>query len=165
MTYYERRQWGAAANRGRRRLDPDQVEGIALHWPGDKIKRHNIFDVGFALRTWQQSHFAKDWSDIAYQEAIDQDGNVYRLRGLRFRSAANGDEDVNDRFGALLLVLAIGEKPSDAMIRAVRRRVKRHQDLFPRSRRIEPHSAVRPAGTDCPGDHVRRLIKEGAFRP
>lgn len=165
MTYYDRTEWGAGDRNGRSRLDVEEVQGIALHWPGDDIPRSGLAQVGKALRSWQAAHQAKGWADIAYQEAIDQAGNVYRLRGFLFRSAANGDEDVNDRFGAMLLVLAIGEKPTGAMIRAARGRIAKFRDHYPKGRQIVPHSAIRPAGTQCPGDRVRDLIQEGRFRP
>ena len=167
MSYITRSKWGArAARSGPGFLDTRKVEGIALHWPGDKVKRTTVEAVTSALRAWQAQHQdVNGWSDIAYQEAIDQAGNVYRLRGLRTQSGANGDTDVNQRFGAILLVLAIGEQPSEAMLTSARRRIARHRDKFPRSTKIVPHSAIRPAGTQCPGDEVRALIEAGAFTP
>ncbi|WP_161605422.1 peptidoglycan recognition protein family protein [Pimelobacter simplex] len=164
---FSRKDWRA---RDRRRhpgtLDRHQVEGIALHWPGMPHPLGTVTAVMNALRSWQRMHMDDNgWSDIAYQVAIDQQGNRYRLRGLKNRSAANGDTSLNLRYGAVLLVLAEGEKPSPAMIAEVRRVVARHRALFPRSRKIVPHSAIRPGGTDCPGDAVRKLIDGGVFAP
>lgn len=160
MKRYNRDDWHArAAKSGPGHLDPDKVEGLALHWPGDSVKRAGLEEVGKALRAWQAQHMdVNGWSDIAYQEAIDQDGNSYQLRGLRTQSGANGDQDVNERFGAILLVVAIGERPSEAMVETLRRRIKRHRRLFPNSTRLVPHSAIRPEPTQCPGDLVRSLI-------
>jgi hypothetical protein len=107
----------------------------------------------------------RGWSDIAYQEAVDQAGDYWILRGLGTRSAANGDTDVNTRFGALLLILAPGEKPSPAMIRTVRKRVAAHRRRFPRSRRLVGHGEIRPEPTACPGPAAQRLIESGAFEP
>lgn len=165
--YVRRSDWNArrAAHRVPR-LEARAVKGLALHWPGDGVHRDTPEEVMASLRAWQAQHIdGNDWSDIAYQEAVDQAGNVYRLRGLRYRSAANGDEDTNDAYGAVLLVLAIDERPSAAMVTAVQRVVKRHRDAFPHSTKVVPHSAIRPGGTECPGDHVRRLIDSGAFEP
>lgn len=159
-----RAAWGGRPRPQLDRLDPLRVEGVALHWPGTTTRYQTVAGVSAALRAWQKNHQdIRGWADIAYQVAIDQQGNTYSLRGLRYRSAANGDADVNERFGALLLVLAIGEQPTGAMIRAVSRRVERHRDLFPRSHKIVPHSAIRPEPTDCPGDRVRALIADGTF--
>lgn len=166
MTYFRRHHWGARSVSPGVRLDPNKVRGIALHWPGDTVKRTKPDQVMAALRAWQSQHVdGNGWRDVAYQEAVDQAGNVYRLRGLRFESAANGSTSSNDQYGAVLLVLAIGEAPSAAMVAAVRRRVARHRVLFPRSREIRPHSDIRPEPTDCPGDKVRALIRAGAFDP
>lgn len=167
MTYVRRPDWGARPARLRvPQLDARHVTGLALHWPGDTTRRASRPQVEAALRAFQAQHIdANGWSDIAYQEAVDQAGNVYRLRGLRYQSAANGDTDVNQRYGAVLLVLAIGEAPSPAMIAAVRRVVTRHRRAFPSSTQIVGHSTIRPEPTACPGDKVRALIQSGAFNP
>lgn len=166
MTHYSRQDWGARDPHAKYLLDPDDVEGIALHWPAMSGRLDTPTEVMAALRSWQNYHMdGRGWSDIAYQVAIDQLGNTYRLRGIRYRSAANGGTDVNLRFGALLLVVAPGETPSDAMVRAVRRRVRAFQRVFPNGRRIVGHGDIRPGGTECPGPAVRRLIRVGAFNP
>lgn len=167
MTYINRRAWGAqAARSGPGLLDPDDVVGIALHWPAMGRPLRDPRAVRASLRAWQRFHMdTNGWSDIAYQEAIDQAGNVYRLRGLRKMSAANGSLTVNRRYGALLLILAPGEEPTAAMIAAVRRRIRRHRRLFPNSRRIVGHADIRPTPTACPGPIVRAAIAAGAFTP
>lgn len=166
MSHYNRNEIGLEASRGRYRLERDQVEGVALHWPGMKTPLRTVAAVKAALRAWQRDHMHnpdKRWSDIAYQLAVDQAGNTYGLRGMRYRSAANGDQDVNETFGAFLLVLAVDEKPSDKLIRAVRRQIETHQVIFPRSDQVVGHQDVRPEPTACPGPIIEKLIKEGVF--
>lgn len=167
MTRYSRADWRARPARpGPGSLDAREVVGIALHWPAMSGRLDTVPEVMGALRSWQAYHMdTQGWSDIAYQEAIDQAGHVYRLRGLSTQSAANGTEDLNQQYGALLLVVGPGEEPSEAMIRAVRRRIARHRDLFPRSRRIVGHGEIRPGGTTCPGPQVQRLISRGILNP
>lgn len=167
MTRYTRSDWKARpATPGPGPLDRRKVVGIALHWPAMSHKLRGFADVASALRSWQNYHMdVHGWSDIAYQEAIDQDGNVYRLRGLRTQSGANGDESVNERYGALLLVLAPGEQPTEAMLTTVRRRIARHRDIFPNSERIVGHQDVRPEPTSCPGPAVMAAIRAGHFDP
>lgn len=167
MTHYSRSEWGGRPPKaGRTRLDPQRVQGIALHWPAMTGRLTTVDQVKAALRSWQAYHMdTRGWSDIAYQVAIDQAGNTYGLRGLRIRSGANGDQDVNERFGALLLVLAEGEEPSPELIRAVQGRVRRHRELFPRSKRVVGHSDIRPEPTACPGPAVMELIRAGKFNP
>lgn len=166
MARITRSQWGARpARSGPGRLDPRQVRGMVLHWPAMKEQLHDVKAVCAALRSWQAYHMdTHGWSDIAYQEAIDQRGNTYVLRGLWKQSAANGDTDVNEEFGALLLVLAPGEKPSAAMLRTLRRRLARHREVFPRSVNIYGHNDVRPEPTACPGPIVSDLIARGVIK-
>lgn len=160
MTRVSRSAWGArAARSGPGRLDPREVTGLVLHWPAMGKQLRGIKAVSAALRGWQAYHMDDlGWSDIAYQEAIDQDGNTYVLRGLWKQSAANGDTDVNTDNGAILLVLAPGEQPSRAMLATLRRRIARHREAFPRSRTIYGHQDVRPEPTACPGPIVQDLI-------
>lgn len=167
MTHYSRHDWGARAPRGRAALDPAHVEGIALHWPGDGNRRlHGRDAIAAALRGWQDFHMdTRGWSDIAYQVAIDQDGNRWELRHLSVRSAANGDRDVNERFGAALLILAEDEQPTDEMVAGVRRLVVDFRHRYPHGTRIVGHRDIRPEPTECPGPAVTRLIRAGTFNP
>lgn len=163
MTRYSRSDWSARPGTpGPGRLDPQHVRGLALHWPGLAKPMRGDLNVMAALRSWQNMHMdTRGWSDLAYQETIDQDGNVYAGRGLRVQSGANGDEDTNQRFGAILLVIAPGEEPTEALIKALRRRIRRHRELFPRSTRIVGHCDIRPEPTACPGPAVTALIESG----
>lgn len=169
MTHYSRAEWGGRPPRARYKLDPLEVRGIALHWPAMTGKLETVEQVAAALRSWQRLHMDTDQiadggaSDIAYQIAVDQSGNTYGLRGLRYRSAANGDTGVNRAYGAFLLIVAIGEQPSSAMVKTVRARVTAHRNLFPNSRLIVGHRAIRPHPTECPGDRITRLIADEAF--
>lgn len=164
MTHFNRSEWGGRPPRDRYRLDPLRVAGVALHWPGTTKRLGSVAAVSGALRSWQDYHMdVKGWSDIAYQIAVDQLGNTYGLRGLRYRSAANGDANVNAVHGAFLLVVAIGEAPSPAMVKTVRARVKAHRSLFPNSRLIVGHNDIRPEPTACPGPLVSALIDAGKF--
>jgi hypothetical protein len=172
VTYLPRSAWGARASRGGVALDPSVVEGEALHWPGMAKPIDATGDIGMrriasALRGWQNYHMdGRGWSDIAYQIAIDQAGRAWTLRGLNIRSGANGDADVNRRFGAFLLVLAPGEKPTAAMIATTKGVILDFRKRFPKAR-LKPygHKDVRPAGTDCPGPIAYAAINAGTFTP
>jgi hypothetical protein len=123
-------------------------------------------DVARALRGWQDYHMDdRGWSDIAYQVAVDMAGRAWNLRGLTFKSAANGDQTVNHQYGAILLVIGSGQTPTGAMINTTRNVVADFRRWYPKATAIKPHSAVRPSGTDCPGDVVRKLIAARTFEP
>jgi len=164
---FTRSDWEARpAGRGPGPLFGANVVGIALHWPAMTKPLTTIAAVMAALRSWQAFHMDKHgWSDIGYQRAYDQAGNRYILRDLDTQSGANGDTDVNERYGALLLILAPGETPSPAMLATVREDIVEHRRLFHRSTQIVGHGQIRPEPTACPGPIAQRMIDEGAFEP
>lgn len=164
--HFSRKDWQARPPRGRYPLHPLEVEGVALHWPAITTPRVTVAQVKTALRAWQRYHMdTHGWSDIAYQIAVDNRGNWYQLRGLRHRSGANGDLDVNQRFGAFLLVLAEDEQPSPELVATVRNRIARFRHIFPNADQILGHQDVRPDPTACPGPLVMDLIHRGRFEP
>jgi hypothetical protein len=171
VTYLPRSAWGARASRGGTALVASQVIGIAVHWPGMAKPINATGDAGkarvaSALRGWQNYHMdVRGWSDIAYQIAVDQAGRAWTLRGLNIRSGANGDATVNRQYGAILLVLAPGEQPSDAMEATTRGVIADFRKRFANGTAIKPHSAVREEGTDCPGPAARAAIARGDFTP
>lgn len=170
VDYLPRSAWGAApAKGGPGKLTPSRVDGVVIHWPGSG--ETDSFDsrgeVAAALRGWQRFHQdTRGWSDIAYQVAVDQDGNAWTLRGLYTQSGANGDNALNERYGAILLVLVTGEEPSEAMKATTRAVVADFRRIYGEDAAlILPHSKVRPEPTDCPGDHARAAIARGDFEP
>lgn len=165
MAYISRAQWGAHSTAKAEPLDGTKVVGIAVHWPGMTSPISGIPAVSSALRLWQTYHLSRGYRDIAYQVAVDQDGNRYELRGLDGRSGANGDADVNVRYGAVLVVLGPGEQPSEAMLSELRSVVADHRGLFPKSTQVVGHQDVRPEPTTCPGPIMEALIKAGALEP
>ena len=165
--FITRSAWGARpAKPGPGRLDPHRVEGFCLHWPGMAKPLRGIAAVSTALRGWQTFHMdTKDWSDIAYNVAVDQDGHQYRLRGIANQSGANGNEDLNERYVAILLVLAPGEQPTAEMVKTVRNIIRRGRRRYPRAQRLIGHGQIRPGGTQCPGHVVLEHIARGTFDP
>ena len=169
VEYLPRSAWGARAPApGPGSLVASRVLGVVMHWPGTGSTSviHSQAAVASALRGWQAYHMdQRGWSDIAYQVAVDQAGRAWTLRGLRTQSGANGDQDLNQKYGAILLVLVTGEQPSAAMKATVRGVVADFRRLYPRGTAIRPHSAVRPDPTDCPGPAARAAIARGEFTP
>lgn len=166
MSHFTRARIGLRQPRARYKLDPDQVKGIALHWPGTGTRLRTVDQVCAALRSWQSYHMdGKGWSDIAYQVAVDQAGNSYVLRGHQHRSGANGNDTLNEEYGAILLVVAEGETPTPALLETTQRQIARHRHIYPHSTLIVGHKDIRPDPTACPGPLIERLIKQGHFEP
>lgn len=165
MPTITRAQWGAKSTASADPLNAAEVVGIAVHWPAMSKPLRGVGPVSDALRSWQSYHLSKGWRDIAYQVAVDQDGNRYILRGLDGVSAANGDTETNRRYGAVLVVLAPGEAPTPAMLDELRRVVADHRRLFVKSTRIVGHQDIRPEPTACPGPVMESIINSGLLEP
>ena len=170
VEYLPRSAWGAAPvdGSGSAPLDPDQVRGVALHWPGTESHTPiaSYEAVASALRGWQEYHQnGRGWSDIAYQVAVDQTGRAWTLRGFTTRSAANGDATMNAQYGAILLVLVQGEAPSAAMKATTREVVADFRRRYPEGTAVKAHADVRPEPTDCPGPAATAALRRGEFTP
>lgn len=166
MTYFSYSEWAETERSDELvRLDKKRVEGFALHWPAIKIPVRTVSAVKVALRAIREDHIkVQGWADIAYQLAFDQMGNIYQLRGLRFRSAANGDRDVNERFCAFVLMVSETEKPTTELVRKVNTTLKNaREDFYARGNRVVGHKDIRPEPTACPGPFVYDLIQDRTF--
>lgn len=152
-------------------LDPDEVLGLAIHWPGGagsvpttKTATIQILNGELRFHTDPVSAGGRGWSDIAYSFAVDQEGRVWDLRGWQRRSAANGDTEVNREYLAATCLIGPKDVPSPALLQGVRdlrtQVVLKH---YPKATRVVPHSAIRPDPTDCPGDRLRAHIAAGTF--
>jgi N-acetylmuramoyl-L-alanine amidase len=158
----KRSDWGAARARGRERLDPAAVRGVALHYSGmnsDEQARHR--NCAGRVRGMQRYHMEeRGWLDIAYGHVLCRHGYVFVGRGFGVRSAANGTKAANDRYFAVCFLgddtraradltphayAALGE-----LLRSYDRRIKRALD-------VRPHSDF--VRTPCPGGELRRYIE------
>lgn len=175
-TYVSRAAIGLVRPTNSTQLVPSAVLNTAFHYPGTPSPINAVGDAGFrrvcsALRGWQTYHMkTRGWSDIAYCVAIDQVGRAYTLRGINIKSGANGDNTVNLKYGAVLLVLGNNEEPSAAMAATARAVMQDYRVRFSRiPRRPTWHGAIRPGGTasapstDCPGKRAIAQIKAGKF--
>lgn len=169
VDYLARSAWGARAPKGGPGLlTVNRVKGTVIHWPGTTSSKPitSAAAVASALRGWQAFHMDdREWSDIAYQVAVDQAGRAWTLRGLRTQSGANGNAELNEDYCAILLVLVQGEKPSAAMKATVRAVIADVRRIYPNGDEIRPHSKVRPDGTDCPGPAALAALEAGEFTP
>jgi len=167
VAWLSRSAWGARPPTNSSALIASEVDGTGIHYPGmGSRKLVTQAQVASALRGWQDYHMDdRGWSDIAYQAAVDQAGRKWALRGLKIRSGANGDSDVNHRYGAILLVIGDDEPLSEALKATTREVVAEFRRYYPKGVLIRPHSAIRPDPTSCPGDRARAAIARGELDP
>lgn len=105
------------------------------------------------------------WSDIAYNLAVDNAGRIWDLRGLGHLSAANGDEDVNMKYLAIVALIGEGQKPTPEMLIGIRKAVRMCRIRYPRRcKEIVGHRDIRPEPTTCPGRRLYAEIGAGTFR-
>lgn len=166
MTFHPRKDWTSTPPANAHRMPRRGVKGVAVHWNGPAVPKSALTDPRAYLEGVRRFHTSgRGWSDFAYQSAVDQLGNRWQGRGFRHMSAANGDEVVNREWGAILAILGEGQVPSAAMLKGIRREVRRFRLRHPFAWRIRGHQDVRPAGTACPGPDLERAVKAGVFRP
>lgn len=140
MTYHPRHEWAEAAD-GLAAFDPADVRGVAVHWLGPPMSLRK--GVPFALRAIRRYHTARNgWADVAYNLAVSPDGDVWELRGLRHRSAANGNGTANRRYVAVCALLGQGEHPTPAMLDGIREAVRMTRGVYPGAADIKPHLSL-----------------------
>jgi hypothetical protein len=141
-------------------LDSSTLEGIAVHYTGSAGSVARL-DPAAMLRGELTDHVdGRKWSDIAYQVAFSIDGRIWDCRGIDWRPAANGDQDVNTRFGAATFLLGVADVPTHEQVASF----KAWRDLvwltrWPKATKVVGHRDLH--STACPGDHLYALVKSG----
>lgn len=160
-----RSAWGARPSEPHRGFDSSALLGIAVHYNGPPVSKTAFTAPQSYLRGTQAYHMDdRGWSDIAYNLAVDQTGTLWTLRGLLTESGANGDNDVNHKFGAILGILGGDQEPSAEMIAGIRFGVSVWRKKYPQALKVVGHMDIRVGGTDCPGN-LYPYVKRGAFIP
>ncbi|MFI7643751.1 N-acetylmuramoyl-L-alanine amidase [Nonomuraea sp. NPDC049400] len=138
------------------------TRGMVIHYDGSKQglagKEHGAC-VDYWRRT-RKFHMgsSRGWADIGYSFGACPHGYVFEGRGLDRIQAAQPTG--NATYYSVTLMSGPGEAPTEAQINAVRELrawlmdkgvgplVKGHRDFY---------------STDCPGDALYRLVKNGTF--
>ena len=166
MTFHPRSDWTSVPAADANPVIVSKLKGVAIHWNGPAVPASALKDPRSFLEGVRRFHVStRGWSDIAYNLAVDQNGDVWELRGLKHQSAANGDEPTNDAYLAIFCIVGEGQVPSDAMIAGVRKAVRRFRRRYPLARKIVGHKDIRPAGTECPGARLQTQLLAGNFVP
>ena len=161
-TIHARSEWTSRAARSVTRLSWPSIRVVDIHWPAragmiprdlDSIKR--------ALVSWQRYHMdTQGWRDIAYNVAVDLNGDVWELRGWDAQ-----DGGVAGRSDDVTILLVMGDK--DTMTDAMKRSVLWAMGEFERRKggalRRSYHGAL--SSTSCPGPEATRWARAGLPPP
>lgn len=141
--------------------------GVKVHYEGTpvpKIDHSKCAGRWTAIRNSHLANTAENYSDVAYNFAVCQHGYVLEGRGIGRRTGANGNQELNRKHYAILVMIGSSgdTQPSPAAIIALREviqylrehgagnEIKGHRDGF---------------ATSCPGDALYALVKSGKLEP
>jgi hypothetical protein len=160
-----RKDWGARPPKAVSPLRP--TRGVAVHYSAvdaDEQSRHK--NCAARVRAIQSYHMdTRGWNDLAYNFLCCKHGYVFRGRGPRARSAANGSRDANSAYLAICF-LGDDTKGRDDVTDKGRRALvdarKHLLNVHPHARETVGHRDL--ASTACPGDELYAYIKSSSFR-
>lgn len=145
-------------------VKPDRITGVAIHYPGaaGTIGAESDRDTASRLDGYRRGHVnGNGWSDIAYNVAVDQRGQLWTLRGISRQSGANGTREANRTHGAILALVGNSETPTPAMIAGLQYAIRLYDVRFPgQVKHVRPHRYF--VQTACPGAKLRALGNDGS---
>lgn len=162
MTVHRRADWGAKPPTTTYDLHASRVRGVVVHWEGTPVPG-TVYDgdqaaVAEQLRGVQRFHMGtRGYSDIAYNWAVDGSGSVWQLRGWNHRSGANGNNELNETYLAIVCLIGTGQKPSRAMLYGLDFLIDEAELLYPKALELKGHRDVRR--TECPGPDLYAHVK------
>lgn len=130
--------------------------GVTGHYggPAQNIGSHS--ECVKTWRGWQNYHMdTHGWVDIAYSGAVCDHGYALAGRGWGVRTAANGTNNGNYNYLAIVWLGGDGETPTDAAMNAFTWWVQEARKRGA-GNRVVPHSYHKSTG--CPGNPVRKRI-------
>ena len=161
-TIHPRSAWTTVDPKGVTRVVWSRINIVNIHWPGTagKIAR-DAASIAGALRGWQRFHMdpkpkGRGWRDIAYNVAVDLNGDVWELRGWDVQ-----DGGVADRSDDVTILLIMGK--DDVMTDQMKASVLWCMGEFERrkggSLRRTYHGDLQ--STDCPGPEATAWARAG----
>lgn len=160
---HARSEWGAKPPVNALPRFDHRLRGIAVHWNGPAVTG----STPAVLRADQRYHQeTKGWSDIAYNLAVDQAGEIWEARGLGVRSGANGSTEANVTHGAVVCLLGEGQVPSHPMLQGLKLAVAQFAFVNGLTNpEVRTHNDVRPTPTACPGPELTAYVHGGLVLP
>lgn len=135
--------------------------GVALHHGGDNVPIRTHADCIATWRGWHRFHtIDRGWVDIAYTLGVCQHGYVFAGRGIGIRTAANGTNDGNLRFYAIVWIGGSRQTPTPEALAAITWAVHELRTAGGAGLRVVRHKFLNPT-TACPhpaiGQHADAL--------
>lgn len=151
------------AREGAPKMDLTAVRGIALHHTGFTGDVPNaVADPASYMQVLQAFYLdMRGYSDVAYNFVINASGQVLEGRGLRYRCAANGTNESNLAYPAVLFpgdFRAGGNQLTAAQIGAFRQLRAFLLGLQSKATDVKPHGFFK--ATECPGASITSMIPE-----
>jgi len=156
-------KWGAEVDYDSWHDKSRYVTTVFLHWPGTlQTFKGGIKESSEALKSYEQYHLSKEWRGLAYDYAIDLNGNFFRARGLGQSAATGGDIDEdgipnNVESDAILLLVGPKQSLSLEMIATLATVLRNHKHASIYGHRESAKFGTGTA-TSCPGDLVMRWL-------
>ena len=157
---YSRSDWGARAPKWRTVVTKSSVKYSVVHWPGSNVNfpDNSKRSVAARLRGYQNMHMNdRGWSDIAYNVAVDQNGNVWLLRGWNI--VDGGVKNMGGKCLSILAILGKTDTPSEAMKAAIVYCQNEFDRLMGKKLTRTYHGKL--VSTSCPGPKLTAWAKGG----
>jgi len=156
-----RKEWGALPPRApRTRSDPAKLKGVVVHWFGSPKAARTHRGCAALLRSVQKNHMKGEFIDIAYSMAVCPHGKIYRARGFRYRTGANGTAKTNIDYGSVVWMGGVGDTaPTPEAKKSIRRVIDEFRRLGA-GKAVRTHGSI--TGSECPGPHLTKWVEGGA---
>lgn len=168
LVFTSRKEWGAVAPKHPLAPFPSKPRGIKFHYTGGPVSPAVLRDhtrcIAY-IRLIQRDHMNnKGWSDFAYNYVVCPH-EVIIGRGLAAKSAANGNQILNNgHYAVLFLVGNSGvTAPTAKMFETALELVAYIRENGPAGDELKGHRDG--YSTDCPGDPIYSWIRAGCPKP
>jgi hypothetical protein len=166
VALHPRSDWTTVAPANSNPITDSEIEGSDVHWNGPAVPLSALTDPRSYLEAVRRFHVnTNGWSDIAYNFAVDQLGDIWVLRGMEYKSAANGNADLNARYIAILGIIGDGQAPTPAMLAGIQEVIRMQRKRYPAGKAINGHGQIDPTSVPCPGPDLLAAIKAGTLDP
>jgi hypothetical protein len=162
LRFVSRAQWGARPPKSVTRRPPSALAGVAVHWFGEPGAAGSHEGCAALLRSVQRTHMApgglgakNGGADIAYNHAVCPHGSAFTLRGFGVQTGANGDNESNRAYAAVVYMAGTGNRVTKEAL-PVLAEVIRMWQAKGAGPLVKPHHFF--TGSTCPGPDLLKWV-------